>query len=70
MKSLLIHIDDKEYERLIKIKGKSTWKLFLMYIADKKQIIEEIGEFDIKQIEKVTDSEDKEFFELIKKLTE
>ena len=70
MKSLLIHLEDKDYEKLNKIKGSLTWKSFLVDMSNKKQIIEEIKEYDIEQVEKIADCKENKFFELIKKLTE
>ena len=30
MKTILIHLEDKEYNNLIKLKGNQTWKDFLI----------------------------------------
>jgi predicted CopG family antitoxin len=43
MKSIIIHMDDKEYELLQEIKGENTWKEMLMtLIRTKKEIKDEV----------------------------
>ena len=46
MKSIYVTFEDKEFGRLLKAKGKLSWRNFILLLAKKKKGKNEFGDFE------------------------
>ncbi len=44
MKTINLFLEDKEYDKLVEVKGSLTWKEFVFTLLDKKEVIENAGD--------------------------